>query len=425
MDQTSLLVLATLQQLVGTNEDLQDAWFFPITVSNATGLDLAVISDEYDILAADGLIETRQAPDRNRDGRPAKLTARGAAVLAQDRKHLRAFGKATDRAETPPSEGTIAIRKDDGQTYDAFLSYASEDRDYALRLREALTKANISVWMDTEMKIGDPVLPTIEWGIKTFPYGILLISAAYIRKPYPKAEFDALIKRQIESRGGFAVLPLLHDGLSQEQLAEFSPVVSTLRNVSTTAPISEIAQEIARVVSPPSVTIATPLAPAAAEERQQRGVPTDALPEDARLALTRPRLNIAGFELDQRSPKEMNMKYVIQNVGNGTASKISTFLPGVVIERLPGPITAGGNLTRQVKLSERQAYTDLLPIYAQVVIEFEDQAGNVYRQYGRPIQKHTIHGRYSYAVEELDRPYLVPQRIVPENVGAGFQRRPT
>lgn len=423
MDRTSLLVLETLQRLIGTSEDVSGGFFFPITISHAIGMDVEDVCDEYDILRADGLLEVRKSPEGSRVGRLAGLTPRGEAFLAENRKHDRAQQRAAESASESSSTKRVIVRtRRDGQINDVFLSYASEDRAYALALKNELNKQNISVWIDVdEVKIGDTIIRTIEDGIKKSRFAILLISRAYMKKPYPKAEFDTIIKGQIEKRGGPAVIPILHGDVSQNELTNFSGVVSTLRNVSTNFPLPDVVNEILNVIEPPSVTVSTPVAPSqGASNDHPAGMPDDALADDTRLAQFRPRLNLTAFAFNQASPKEMTMTYDVQNVGNGSASKVSMFLPGVLIERLPGPVAPGGKMPRTIALSEREAYISMLPVFAQVVVEFEDHAGNLYRQYGTPIQKPSVQGRYKYEVEELDRPYLVPQRIIPLDDGRGF-----
>lgn len=414
-------MLETLQRLSGSDADVSDGWFLPITIAKATGLNLDDICDEYDILTDNGMTALKPSPDRRRDGSFAKLQPHGAATLAESRKHRRTVARAHGDIEERSSSERLVIRsKSDDRAYDVFLSYASENRAYAMQLKQALNEANVSVWIDADqINVGDPIVSTIEKGIGTSRFAILLISPEYMSKPYPKAELDVLLKRQIESRGGFAVLPILIGHVTQSQLEHFSPVVARLRNLSTESPILALVREILRVVEPPPVTVFSAEDPHGAAPGSGQGTPTDALPDDIRLAAFRPRLNIAAFEYHQESPTEVMMRYTVANVGEGTASKISTFLPLLVSERLPGPLVAGKNLPRQVQLSKLRSYYEAVPVYARAVIEFEDPAGNLYRQYGTIQQATTIHGRYRYEVNELDRPYLVPQRIIPEESG-GF-----
>jgi hypothetical protein len=422
MDKTTLLVLESLQSLVGTSDDIMDRWFYPIVLSRTLGMDIDAICDEYDILRGENLIESRQSPDRTRIGTLARVSDRGAALLAESRKQKRVLDSAAAVAEAPSDRIIVRERRLD-RPYDVFISYASQDRAYALSLRDALVKADLSVWMDVdELLLGDAILRKMDEGIKQSRYAVLLISRAYIQKSYTKAEFEAVLKRTIEARGS-AILPILHGGLTQAELAEFNSFVSGLRNLSTDkTALAEVANEVLRVVAPPSVSVVTPPEASATLSSDRAnaalvepGRPHDALDDDARLFTFRPRLNFGDIGFVQQDPNNVEMRYAILNVGAGTASKIRAFLPGLWVDEPSAPLEPNHRLARTIILSEREAYFSILPIYAQVVVEFEDHVGNLYRQYGSIDQQLTPHGYYYYIMSELNRPYLVPQRIVRED----------
>lgn len=103
------------------------------------------------------------------------------------------------------------------------------------------------------------------------------------------------------------LLPLLH-GVGQEEVAQFSLIVSALRNISTAEPLAQVVDEILRVVEPPAITISSPLSPAGqGGDSRSLGMPTDALPDDIRLLPFRPRLNIEQVGVEQLSPDEVYM----------------------------------------------------------------------------------------------------------------------
>jgi hypothetical protein len=420
MDKSSFTVLETLQRMMGSSDDVMGGWFYAITIAQAIGDDVESILDEYDLLDNEGLIEMRSAPDNARIGMLARVSRRGAAVLAEARKQRRLLAAAPSPANGRDTERIIVREKSDLRTYDVFISYASEDREYALALRSALADQSISVWMDLDVvRLGDDILRSIDEGVRQSSHAILLLSPHYIRKRYPTAEFASILKRQIDERGN-VILPLLHGGLSQAALAEFSSFLSSLRNIETDqASTSTIVGEIMRVVKPPIVTVITPtnedIEASHSHDAADAGQPLDALEDDPRLGAFRPRLNITGFTLIQRAPDDADLSYDVVNVGNGTACKIRIFLPGLRIDSPQGPIQAGSTQRRSVKYSDREAFVSHMPIYAQVIAEFEDIAGNLYRQYARPHQPAASAGRFSYDVEEFNRPYLVPRRIVDED----------
>lgn len=232
------------------------------------------------------------------------------------------------------------------------------------------------------------------------------------------AEFDAIIKRAVDNSGG-SVIPLRHNGLTQRDLADFSSFLSELRNISTDRSLTEIVLEILRSVLPPSVTVETAPATAAHvtfyEGVVNSGKPMDALDDDVRLFEYRPRLHFANFTFQLDKKRHVQMNYYIENIGRGSANKISCFMPGLWIDSPREPILAGRRLERALMLCERVAYEEMMPVYAEVIVEFEDHVGNLYRQYGKVRQPSRPEGSFAYEVPELDRPYLVPQRIVSDD----------
>jgi hypothetical protein len=311
--------------------------------------------------------------------------------------------------------------------WDVFISYASEDEAYAQRLAQALTSRGMSVWLFSNVVLlGEKLVSKIDDGIRRSRHSILVLSPEYLTKVYTKAEFDAIIKRAVDNRGG-SIIPLLHRGLSQTDLSSFSAFVSELRNMSTAEPFENVVEEILRAVAPPAVTVATPAATqpvAVRSDRAEPGKPLDALQDDVRLYAFRPRLHFGNTAFRQDKLGHTAMTYEIQNIGQGSANKIRAFMPGLWVDSPSEPIPAGRSLPRSVMLCEREAYTEIMPIYAQVIVEFEDHAGNVYRQYGKVWQPRTQgDDGFLYEVPPLERPYLVPQRIVQEDsTGHRFAR---
>ena len=126
--------------------------------------------------------------------------------------------------------------------WDVFISYASEDEAYAQRLAQALTSRGMSVWLFSNVVLlGEKLVSKIDDGIRRSRHSILVLSPEYLTKVYTKAEFDAIIKRAVDNRGG-SIIPLLHRGLSQTDLSSFSAFVSELRNMSTAEPFENVVQ---------------------------------------------------------------------------------------------------------------------------------------------------------------------------------------
>lgn len=60
-------------------------------------------------------------------------------------------------------------------TYDVFLSYQDEDRDWTRRLADALLEAGLRVWYaETEIKPGDSVVDRVEAGLRGSTYVVFI-----------------------------------------------------------------------------------------------------------------------------------------------------------------------------------------------------------------------------------------------------------
>lgn len=415
MDKGTYDVLEQLQRLTGTAEDVMGGWFYPVTIAHALGLHVDEVADEFDILADEGLAEIKDGPDRQRISKLASVSKKGNAVLAQARKASRRLATSTTSAAVQRDE--IIIKTRDGDTaYDVFLSYASEDRAFAIDLRNKLADEGLSVWMDLEkIDVGETIVKTIEAGLSASRHALVLLSSSYVKKPYTKAEFDVVIKRQIEEGRG-VILPVLLGDISQEAVQKFSPLLSTVRNIRVGQGGSQATvDELLRVLRPPVIGVSTPpetpIAPKG-HSGPDSGRPFDALPDDPRLTPSQPRLNIIVAAYAQEDPQHVALTYQVRNVGAGSASKVRVFLPGLIVDSPGQPISSTVPYTNKIAYEERRAFLDLMPVSAQAIAEYEDSAGNLYRQYGRIAQERTDSGWFKYDIEELDRPYLVPQRIV-------------
>jgi hypothetical protein len=89
--------------------------------------------------------------------------------------------------------------------YDIFLSHASEDKDFATPLYEALSK-EYGVWYDeNNIKWGDDLKGAINYGLQNSKYGLVILSENYLRKDkqWTWEELKVILERD-------NILPILH-----------------------------------------------------------------------------------------------------------------------------------------------------------------------------------------------------------------------
>ena len=108
--------------------------------------------------------------------------------------------------------------------YDAFISHASEDKDFVRPLADALVSRNRRVWYDEFiLKIGDSLRRSIDKGLRESRFGIVVLSNAFFQKQWPQYELDGLVARQMSS--GKIILPIWHN-VSHADVLDYSPTLA-------------------------------------------------------------------------------------------------------------------------------------------------------------------------------------------------------
>jgi hypothetical protein len=142
-------------------------------------------------------IPVRAAPPRMP---PAPAAARKAAVTK------------TEQASKP-------------QTWDVFISHASEDKAYVDELQRTLVAAGIQVWVDKGvLRWGDRLRSRIDDGLKRSQFVIVVLSQAFLAiKKWTEYELDSAFA--LETVNEKRILPLWH-GITHEELKQYSPGLS-------------------------------------------------------------------------------------------------------------------------------------------------------------------------------------------------------
>lgn len=141
----------------------------------------------------------------------------------------------------------------EGQTWDVFISHASEDKGSVARpLRDALTKLGVTVWLDeAQMRIGHSLRRKIDEGIRASRFGVVVLSDPFFAKGWTNHELDGLVTRNVA--GEQSLLPIWHN-LSAEDVRRYSPSLADKVAMATSDySIEEIAQQIADVVQEENV----------------------------------------------------------------------------------------------------------------------------------------------------------------------------
>jgi len=188
----------------------------------------------------------------DRGGYPGRITAsvavqpppRGFLPEARSARLNPAANVAVRDEPEEPAGGVLG-----GQTWDVFISHASEDKATVARpLRSALAALGVTVWLDeAEMRIGQSLRRKIDDGIRSSRYGVVILSDCFFGKGWTNHELDGLVTRTVA--GEQSLLPIWHD-LTADDVRAYSPSLADKIALSTEQyTIEEIAEQIADVVN--------------------------------------------------------------------------------------------------------------------------------------------------------------------------------
>jgi hypothetical protein len=133
------------------------------------------------------------------------------------------------------------------EKHDAFISFATEDSDFATELAIELKRNGLSIWFaPLSLKVGEKLLDSIEKGIDSSNYGVLLISDHYLEKGWTNYEMDILLRQSIEKNK--TILPIWH-GVTKEQVETRHSGLAGIVAVTNTTSIHKVAMKLIEAMS--------------------------------------------------------------------------------------------------------------------------------------------------------------------------------
>ena len=131
--------------------------------------------------------------------------------------------------------------------WDIFICYASEDINFARQLLEALKNKNYNVWFDDDvLMVGDNYRHSIEHGLKNSKFGIVIVSPNFIKKEWPRIEFNAMIARA--RRNEIKILPVWHN-ITEEEINQHIPALAEFIGIKSEKNIGTIVHELERSIN--------------------------------------------------------------------------------------------------------------------------------------------------------------------------------
>jgi hypothetical protein len=136
---------------------------------------------------------------------------------------------------------------DQEKQYDVFLCHASEDKSFVEPLAQALKAAGIKVWYDNfRLDWGDNLRPSIDRGLASSRYGIVIFSKAFLgKKKWTEHELNGLFAKEGEEK---VILPIWHN-ITREDVLPYSPSLADRLAIKTAElSIDQIVEKVKNVL---------------------------------------------------------------------------------------------------------------------------------------------------------------------------------
>lgn len=131
--------------------------------------------------------------------------------------------------------------------HDTFVSYATEDNDFASAIAFGLITNGLSVWYaPLSLNVGDRLLESIESGAQESRSGILVLSKSYLSKAWTSFEMDIFVRQNIEKDK--SLLPIWVD-VKKEDVEQRHVGLSGIVAITETKPLELVISKLVKALS--------------------------------------------------------------------------------------------------------------------------------------------------------------------------------
>lgn len=150
------------------------------------------------------------------------------------------------RTPAPRPEG-------DRPRWDISICHASEDKEpFVQHLAERLKAEDVQIWYDAfVLRLGDSLRRSIERGLASSRFGVVVLSPRFFAKEWPQRELDGMAALEIDGRK--VILPVWHD-IGRDEVACYSPILADRLAISSDQGVDTVVKKILAVLrEPPSM----------------------------------------------------------------------------------------------------------------------------------------------------------------------------
>lgn len=143
--------------------------------------------------------------------------------------------------KSPSAEIRPPLEQNSEYQYDFFICHATEDKTpFVANMANALITEGFKVWYDEiSLNWGDKLRRSIEKGLSSSRYGIVVLSNNFFQKEWPQRELDALFVIEGSSK---RILPVWLN-ITKEEVQQYSPLLADRIAIKSEQGVSKIIAE--------------------------------------------------------------------------------------------------------------------------------------------------------------------------------------
>lgn len=131
---------------------------------------------------------------------------------------------------------------------DFFIGHTAEDKPTATALADALQAHQFDVvYENTVLHMGDSLSEDLRQFFSMARCGVLLLSRSFFNMLWSQWELDEMVA-MVEKRTNARLMTVLH-GLSEDEVARYSPLLAGKASISTAVGLTTVAETLAQMMS--------------------------------------------------------------------------------------------------------------------------------------------------------------------------------
>lgn len=131
--------------------------------------------------------------------------------------------------------------------HDIFISYATEDKEYATKLVTSLNHLGLTTWFaPLNLEVGDNLAKSIDAVLTFCKFAVVIISPEYTTKNWTQYELNTLNSKMVENKT--TLFPIWH-GIDKKQIEVWNASIANIVALNSSMELSLISEKISGKIS--------------------------------------------------------------------------------------------------------------------------------------------------------------------------------